>query len=32
MSCSKAHGPLLDVKLKVLSVGRKDSQKSGTYL
>lgn len=32
MSCSKAHGPLLDVKLKVLSVKRRDGQKSGIYL
>ena len=32
MSCSKAHGPLLDVKLKVLSINRIDGQKYGIYL
>lgn len=29
MSCSNAHGPLLDVKLKVLSVNRRDGQNPG---
>lgn len=32
MSCSKVHGPLLDVKLKVLSINRRDGQKPGIYL